>query len=76
MRKKARTSCQDGPIFTNEGYGQLYTSRKMKFFNLKETVVKNLQNDNEKLRQKCEQLERRCAKYDSDHNALAQYSSQ
>ena len=27
----------------------------------------------EKLRQKCEILERRCAKYKSDHNALAQY---
>ena len=27
----------------------------------------------EKLRQKCELLERRCAKYKSDYNALAQY---
>ena len=41
--------------------------------NLKEIVIKNLQNENEKLRQKCERLDRRCAKYESDHNALAQY---
>ena len=29
-----------------------------------------------KLRQKWEQLERRCAKYKSNHNALAQYCRQ
>ena len=34
-------------------------------------VIKNFQNDNEKLRQKCEQLGRHCAKYESDHIALA-----
>ena len=36
-------------------------------------VIKNLQNEKKKLRQKWEQLERRCAKYESNHNALAQY---
>ena len=35
-------------------------------------VVKNLQNEKKKLRQKWEQLER-CAKYESNNNALAQY---
>ena len=39
--------------------------------NLREIVIKNLQNENEKLLQKCERLERHCAKYESDHNALA-----
>lgn len=39
--------------------------------NLREIVIKNLQNENEKLLQKCEGLERHCAKYESDHNALA-----
>ena len=36
-------------------------------------VIKNLQNEEKKLRQKWEQLERCCAKYESNHNALAQY---
>ena len=44
---------------------------KGKILNLKQMVVKNFQNDNEKLRQKCEQLGRHCAKYKSDHIALA-----
>ena len=41
--------------------------------NLKEIAIKYLQNENEKLWEKCERLERHCAKYESDHNALAQY---
>ena len=49
---------------------------KNEILNRKEIVTKNLQNENEKLRQKFEQLERRCAKYESDHNALAQYDRQ
>ena len=48
-------------------------SLKDEILNLKEIVIKNFQNESEKLRQKCEQLERHCAKYESDHNALAQY---
>ena len=36
--------------------------------------MKNLQNDNEKRRQKSERLEICCAKYEFDYNALAQYS--
>ena len=32
-------------------------SLKDKIFNLKEIVIKNLQNDIEKVRQKCERLE-------------------
>ena len=51
-------------------------SLKDKILNLKEIVIKNLWNENEKLRQKCEQLERHCAKYESDHNAFAQYGCQ
>ena len=47
-----------------------------KILNLKEIVIKNLWNENEKLRKKCEQLERHCAKYESDHNALVQYGCQ
>ena len=51
-------------------------SLKDEILNLREIVIKNLQNENEKLRQKCEQLERQCAKYKSNHNALAQYGHQ
>ena len=43
--------------------------------NIKQITVKNFQNENEKLRQKCERLERR-AKYQSEHNDLAQYGPQ
>ena len=48
-------------------------SLKDEILNLKEIVIKNFQNENEKFRQKCKWLERPCAKYESDHNALAQY---
>ena len=43
---------------------------KDEILNLKEIAIKNLQNENEKFRRKCERLERRCAKYTSDYNAF------
>ena len=51
-------------------------SLKDEILDLKEIVIKNLQNENEKLQQKCERLERHCAKYEPDHNALAQNGHQ
>ena len=48
-------------------------SLKDEILKLKEIVITNLQNENEKFRQKCERLERHCSKYESDHNALTQY---
>ena len=51
-------------------------SLKDEILNRKEIIIKNLQNENEKLRQKFEQVERRSAKYKFDHNALAQYDRQ
>ena len=48
-------------------------SLKDEILNRKEIIIKNLQNENEKLRQK---FERRSAKYKFDHNALAQYDRQ
>ena len=42
---------------------------KDEILNRKEIVTKNLQNENEKRRQKFEQLERRCAKYESDNSS-------
>ena len=51
-------------------------SLKDEILNRKKIVIKNLQNENEKLRQKFEQVERCSAKYKFDHNALAQYDRQ
>ena len=48
-------------------------SLNSEILNLNKIVIKNLQNENEKLLQKCERLERCCTKYESDYNALAQY---
>ena len=39
-------------------------SLKDEILNLKEIVIKNLQHENVKLQQKCELLERHCAKYE------------
>ena len=49
-------------------------SLKDEIINLKEIVIRNLQDENEKLRHRCELLEKRCSKHGSDHNALAQFS--
>ena len=48
-------------------------SLKDGIINLKEIVIKNLQDENEKLSCKFEHLEKRCANYESDNYALAQY---
>ena len=66
---------QDSQMNTNMESNILssISSLKDEILNLKEIVIKNIQNDNEKLIQKCDQLERRCEKYESDHNALVQY---
>ena len=48
-------------------------SVKDEIINLNEIVIRNLQGENEKLRRICERLEKQCSKYESDHNALAQY---
>ena len=48
-------------------------SLKDEILKVKEIFIKNLQIDNERLRHKCEQLDRRCTKYESDHNVLAQH---
>ena len=48
-------------------------SLKDEIINLKEIVIRNLQDENEKLWHRCEWLEKWCSKYESDHNALVQY---
>ena len=48
-------------------------SLKDKIINLKEIAIISLQDENEKLRRRCEQLEKQCSKNESDHNALSQY---
>ena len=47
-----------------------------KIINLKEIVIRNVQYENEKLRHRCEHLEKVCSKYESDHNAFAQFDRQ
>ena len=47
-------------------------SLKDEILNPKEIIIKNLQNDNEKHKQKCEQLQRYCGKYKYDDNPLVQ----
>ena len=49
------------------------SSLKDEIINLKEIVIRNLQDKNEKLRRRYERLEKRCLKYESDHNTLAKY---
>ena len=48
-------------------------SLKDKIINLKEIVLRKLQDENEKLRRRCERLEKRYSQCESDHNALTQY---
>ena len=46
---------------------------KDEIINLKDTVIKRLQEENERLRVKCQQLENRVAPIESSHDALEQY---
>ena len=49
---------------------------KDKIINLKDMVIKNLQDENARLQGKCEKLENRIAILESNHNDLAQYGRQ
>ena len=46
---------------------------KDEIINLKEIVIRNLQDENEKLRCRFESLAKLCSKHESDHNSLPQY---
>ena len=46
---------------------------KDEIINLKEIVIRNLQDKNEKLRCRFESLAKLCSKHESDHNSLPQY---
>ena len=48
-------------------------SLKDEIISLKDTVIKRLQEENERLRVKCQQLENRLAFIESSHDALEQY---
>ena len=48
-------------------------SFKDEIINLKVIVIRNLRDENEKLRGRCKHLKKQCSKYESDRNALAQY---
>ena len=53
--------------------GNQINSLKDEIINLKVIVIRNLQDKNEKLRGRCERLEKQCSKYESDRNVLALY---
>ena len=46
---------------------------KNDIINLKDTLIKNLQDENARLNEKCKKLENRGAIFESNHNDLAQY---
>ena len=46
---------------------------KNEIIKLKDIVIKNLQDENARLKEKCEKLENRGAILESNHNDLAQY---
>ena len=48
-------------------------SLKKEIINLKEIIIRNLQDGNEKWWWRCELLEKRCSKYESDRNTLAKH---
>ena len=52
---------------------QSINSLKDEIINLKEVVIKNLQDENTRLKVKCAKLENRAAILGSNHNDLAQY---
>ena len=64
---------QDQMMSMEDNIVNQINSLKDEIINLKEIAIINLQDENEKLRHRCEWLEKRCSKYKSDHNALAQY---
>ena len=64
---------QDQMKSTEDNIVNRISSLKEEIINLKEIVIRNLQDKNEKLSRRYKQLEKRCSKYESDHNALAKY---
>ena len=52
---------------------QSINSLKDEIINLKDIVIKNLQDENARLKVKCEKLENRVAILESNHDDLAQY---
>ena len=52
---------------------QSINSLKDEIINLKDIVIKDLQDENAWLKEKCEKLENRVAILESNHNDLAQY---
>ena len=54
---------------------QSINSLKDEIINLKDTVVKNFQDENTRLKVKCENLENRVAILESNYNDLAQHGS-
>ena len=72
-KKKSAEMSQDSLDKLEKSIVQSINSLKDEIINLKDIVIKNLQDENARLKEKCEKLENRVAILESNHNDLAQY---
>ena len=75
-KKKSAEMSQDSLDKLQKSIVQSINSLKDEIINLKDIVIKNLQDENARLKEKCEKLENRVAILESNHNDLAQYGRQ
>ena len=71
--KKSAEMNQDSLDKLKKAIFQSVNGLKDEIINLKHIVIKNLQDENARLKEKCEKLENRVAILESNHNDLAQY---
>ena len=71
--KKSAEMSQDSLDKLKKAIFQSVNGLKDEIINLKHIVIKNLQDENARLKEKCEKLENRVAILESNHNDLAQY---
>ena len=71
--KKSAEMSQDSLDKLEKAIFQSVNGLKDEIINLKHIVIKNLQDENARLKEKCEKLENRVAILESNHNDLAQY---
>ena len=72
-KKKSVEMSQDSLDKLEKSIVQSINGLKDEIINLKDILIKNLQDGNARLKVKCEKLENRVAILESNHNDLAQY---
>ena len=70
-RNKKRVLSQDSLDKLEKSIVQSIISLKDKIINLKDILIKNLQDENARLKKKCKKLENRVTILESNHNDLA-----